>query len=43
MQFDDNFDKVTAEDIMRVARKYFVETNRTVGVFIPTNSETVQS
>jgi zinc protease len=29
-------DKVTPEDIQRVARKYLVETNRTVGVLVPT-------
>jgi zinc protease len=35
MEYDDNFDKVTAQDIMRVAKKYLVKNNRTVGTFIP--------
>lgn len=43
VEFDDCFDKVTAEDVMRVAGKYFTETNRTVGVFIPTNSDSEES
>jgi zinc protease len=38
VQFDDNFDLVTAADIMRVAARYLIERNRTVGVFTPTNS-----
>ena len=32
----DRIKSVTAEDVARVARKYFVESNRTVGEFIPT-------
>ncbi|MGC1341202.1 MAG: hypothetical protein WA854_02680, partial [Candidatus Binataceae bacterium] len=35
-QYLANIDKVTAADVQRVARKYFVDTNRTVGVLIPT-------
>lgn len=35
-QYLSNIDKVTAADVQRVARKYFVDTNRTVGVLIPT-------
>jgi predicted Zn-dependent peptidase len=31
----DDFNKVTKEDIQRVARKYFTEANRTVGILIP--------
>lgn len=32
----DQIDKVTAADIQRVARKYLVDSNRTVGVLVPT-------
>lgn len=39
MNYDDKFDAVTKEDIMRVAGKYFVKSNRTVGHFFPKNSE----
>lgn len=39
VEFDDHFDKVTADDVMRVAGKYFAKDNRTVGIFIPTNAE----
>jgi zinc protease len=35
IEYDDKFDKVTADDVMRVVKKYFVKENRTVGVFIP--------
>ncbi|HEY9760537.1 MAG TPA: pitrilysin family protein [Oculatellaceae cyanobacterium] len=35
IEYDDKFDKVTAEDVMRVVKKYFVKENRTVGIFIP--------
>jgi len=35
MEYDDKFDAVTAEDIMRVFTKYFTKTNRTVGHFKP--------
>ena len=31
----DNVRKVTKEDIMRVANKYFVRDGRTVGILIP--------
>ncbi len=34
--FRDLVEKVTAEDVQRVAEKYFVESNRTLGRFIPT-------
>jgi zinc protease len=27
---------VTKEDVMRVARQYFTEDNRTVGILVPT-------
>jgi len=39
MEYDDKFDAVTPEDIMRVASVYFSEDNRTVGRFIPTERE----
>ncbi|GIW79205.1 MAG: peptidase M16 [Gemmatales bacterium] len=32
----DRLKKVTPSDVARVARKYFVQSNRTVGLFIPT-------
>lgn len=35
VDYDKNFDAVTAQDIMRVAKKYFQRLNRTVGTFIP--------
>ena len=35
--FVENLEKVTKQDIKRVAAKYFAETNRTVGWFIPAN------
>lgn len=35
MNYDDKFEQVTADDIMRVARTYFKRTNRTVGYFKP--------
>jgi zinc protease len=35
MDYDDNFDRVNAEDIQRVAKKYLERVNRTVGTFIP--------
>jgi zinc protease len=31
----DRIEKVTPEDVVRVAQKYFVESNRTIGRFIP--------
>ncbi len=37
--FPAKVDEVTAEDIRRVARQYFVEDNRTVGWLIPTGEE----
>jgi zinc protease len=33
----DRVKKVTPEDVARVAKKYFIESNRTVGEFIPTD------
>jgi zinc protease len=39
MEYDDKFDAVTPEEIMRVASLYFSEDNRTVGRFIPTERE----
>jgi zinc protease len=39
VEYDDKFDAVTPEDIMRVAGIYFSEDNRTVGRFIPTERE----
>lgn len=36
--YRDNLKKVTADDVNRVAKKYMVPSNRTVGVFIPTNN-----
>lgn len=35
MEYDDKFDAVTADDIMRVMAKYFTKTNRTIGHFKP--------
>jgi zinc protease len=35
IEYDDKFDAVTAEDVQRVVKKYFVRENRTVGIFIP--------
>ena len=35
--FPEDIQKVTAKDVQRVARKYFVEDQSTVGWFIPTN------
>ncbi len=39
MNYDDRFDAVTKEDIMRVAKTYFVRSNRTIGYFIPREGE----
>src|SRR5262249_19887343 len=39
VEYDDKFDAVSPADIMRVARTYFNEDNRTVGRFIPTEKE----
>lgn len=36
VRYDERFDAVTPEDIMRVAKLYFDRTNRTVGHFMPT-------
>lgn len=35
MEYDDKFDAVTKDDIMRVIKKYFSRNNRTVGHFHP--------
>ncbi|MBS1992813.1 MAG: insulinase family protein [Cyanobacteria bacterium SZAS LIN-3] len=35
MEYDDKFDAVSKEDIMRVAGTYFSKRNRTVGYFLP--------
>lgn len=37
--YRDNIEKITKEDIKRVAEKYFRANNRTVGTFIPTKDE----
>jgi zinc protease len=42
MEYDQRFDAVTADDIMKIAKKYFVPYNRTVGYFIPEMHEPVQ-
>ncbi len=39
-KYVDNIRAVTKEDIMRVARQYFSEDNRTVGILIPIKKET---
>lgn len=39
MLYRDNIEKLTKEDIQRVATKYFNNNNRTIGVFIPTKDE----
>ena len=39
MEWDDKFEAVTAEDIMRVAGQYFGKRNRTVGYFLPKEGE----
>lgn len=39
MEYDDKFDKVAPQDIMRVTGKYFKRQNRTVGHFIPKHTE----
>ncbi len=36
--FLENLEKVTKDDVQRVARKYLAETNRTVGWFVPTQN-----
>ena len=35
--FEEDLEKVTKDDVQRVAKKYLAETNRTVGWFVPTN------
>jgi zinc protease len=39
IEYDDKFDAVNAEEIMRVAGVYFNADNRTVGTFIPTEKD----
>jgi len=39
LEAPDLFDKITREDVQRVARKYLVEKNRTVATLIPTKEE----
>jgi zinc protease len=38
-QYLEGIRKITPEDVVRVARKYLTEDNRTVGILIPTKSE----
>ena len=40
--FDEKFDAAGPEEIMRVAKEYFVRENRTVGYFIPTETAAVE-
>ncbi len=37
----DRFKKVTVADLNRIGPKYFVQSNRTVGVFVPTGKEQI--
>lgn len=39
MDYDDKFDAVTKEDIMKAAAKYFIKSNRTVGHFYPKSAD----
>ena len=41
MNYDDKFEAVTADDIMRVMAKYFTKNNRTIGYFKPQQLEDV--
>ncbi|HNB21368.1 MAG TPA: pitrilysin family protein [Candidatus Melainabacteria bacterium] len=43
MEYDDKFDAVTKQDIMKAAAKYFVKSNRTVGHFYPKTGEEMPS
>ena len=36
--YDPNFEKITREDILRVAKKYLTADNRSVGYFLPTGN-----
>jgi zinc protease len=38
-----NVRSVTAQDVMRVAREYFTENNRTVGILIPVKPDAGQT
>lgn len=42
VNYDDKYDAVTPEDIMRVAKLYFDRSNRTVGHFLPTDRQGLQ-
>ncbi len=39
INYDENFDKITASDIMQVAKKYFKPNNQTTGYFTPVTPE----
>jgi zinc protease len=41
IEYDERFEKVTQDDIMRVAARYFVKQNRTVGYFMPEQQKVV--
>lgn len=38
-EFDEKFEAVSADDIMRVAQLYFISDNRTVGTFLPIQND----
>lgn len=42
LDYDENFEKVTKEDIMRVVSKYMTRSNRTVGYFYPKDAAASQ-
>lgn len=42
VEFDDKYESVTPDDILRVARRYFDKSNRTVGYFLPLTEEESQ-
>jgi zinc protease len=41
MEYDQRFEQVTQQDIMRVAKRYFVKQNRTIGNFLPEQQQVV--
>jgi zinc protease len=41
IEYDQRFEEVTAQDIMRVAQRYFVKQNRTIGSFLPEQQQVV--